>query len=272
MKSTHIAASAVVLALLLGGCGSTKESDTTTSGSARLGVRYSLQILEDVSKNRPTAPLGLFASMFLSQGGYFPISSAVQGVHAQLTFQRPINPDQMDDAFQLLQEYGGVLGVDVPDLLNRSSDRSGALNEYIDGLTNITKRAKQKTADINDAVAARNDILRTQSRESSDIQSRIRKAFSADDYATAGALQQDATIAEGKVNKTQSDINRLRDIQRIFEQLNDLSDRRLQAITQNREILIAGLQVVDVPGIEDLRLIKNPETGQYRFGTSGFSL
>ncbi len=270
MNKTHIVASAAVLSLLVSGCSSNKTENVETQ-SARLGIQYAVRILEGVSKNRPTAPLGLFASVFLSQGGSFPASSAVQGVRAQYMFQQPINPDQMDDAFQLLQEYGGVLGVDVPDLLNRSADRSGTLNEYIDGLTNITKRAKQKTADIDDAIAARNDILRTQSRENSDIQSRIRKAFSAGDYGTAGALQQDATIAEGKVNKTQSDINRLRDILRIFEQLNDLSDRRLLAITQNREILIAGLQVIDVPGIEELRLIKNPQTGQYRFGTAGFS-
>ncbi len=274
MKWTSLRTSAVTALFLfsLTGCGKSTPTNTIDTTSAVAGATYSMQMLRQTSAlNRPTAPIGVFASIFLSQGGYFPVQSAVLGSESALQLVQPLNPQNLNDAFLLLQQFGSVLSVDVADMLNQSTDRTTTLNEYLTGLTNITVRTKNKAAEIQATIDTLNNTLGTEQQAQNDIESNLHDAFNKGDYATAGALQRDATEADAKVSKTQSDINRLRDVAHIYQQLNDLSDRRLLAITQNREILISGLRVVDVPGVKELGLIKqqNGTSKSFDFGLSG---
>lgn len=223
---------------------------------ARLASSYVLQLLRDNPLiTRPSATLGVYTSLYLSQGGFFGVQSALAGIDAQLALLRPIDPDSLDEAYLLLQEFGGVLQVDIPDMLNRSTDRPMALNEYLSGLTNITTRAEQKTNELDAAIDQRNRDKQADQRVLSDIEKQIRNALREDDYATAGALQRQKSEAQAVVDETNSDIKRLRDVHAIYEDLLDLSKERSEAIQANREPLIAGLTVVDVPGIEELDVL-----------------
>ncbi|MDB4978632.1 MAG: hypothetical protein JWM56_818 [Candidatus Peribacteria bacterium] len=252
--------------LLLTGCG-TKTTTTLSVRAATEGVMYAQSLLTQRSEaSRPSAVMGIFSSIYLSQGGFFRVSSALSGVIAEMKLVKPLSPDDLDEAFLLLQEFGSVLQVNIPDLLNRSPDRPKALNEYLTGLANITKRSQLKVAEIQAGINARELDRRAAEKALSDINRQISNATRVQDYATTGLLQRDRSEATATLNKTQSDVSRLRDVLNIYNSLLALSARRSLAIESNREILLAGLKVVDVPGIESLNILQNQSS--FRRGAS----
>jgi hypothetical protein len=244
----------IITCLSLAACGGigTKTTQKTATGSHA----SSPQVF-----TRPSAPLGLYAGYYLGGGGISPANSALTGVDAQTQLHKPVNPLGSSDTFALLQEYGNVLQVNIPDLLNRSSDRPTTLTQYTDALTNITARAKQTAGDLTTQLQQLKTDDKNQASSVSGIQNRINTAFKAGDYATAGSLQQDLTNAQTTLTQTQSKEKQATDTLATYNTLITVAGKRLQAIAQNREILIAGLQVVNVPGIENLGILSGSSAG-----------
>lgn len=255
MRLSRFIAGTLVPALLLTSCGKSASSNLTTRSAVHAPLlAYQLAGLYR-PPNRPSASLGVFVSLFLSQGGSMPVASTLAGIAAAQLLMQPLNPDNLDDAYLLLQDFGSVLQVNVPDMLNQQTDRTGALNEYVTGLRNITIRAQLKAKEIHNASEARRDTLRTQQQTLSSVRNQIQKALHSQDYATAGALQPQANSAQVAVEKTQSEISRLNEVGRIFDQLLAIATERYGAIEQNRAPLLSGVKVVQVPGVEDLNLL-----------------
>lgn len=256
MRSPRLLAGLTLTALLLTSCGGSDDVPQITVRNALQAPFYALQLTGLYTPlNRPSAALGVFASVYLSQGGSLPTRSALAGIQAAQSLIQPLNPDNLDDAYLLLQEFGSVLQVDVPEMLNAQTDRAGALNEYVTGLRNITIRAQLKEQEIANAIDAREETRRTQQKTLSAIRSQIQKALRDEDYASAGALQPQANTAQVALEKTQSEIDRLNDVGDLYDRLLDIATERYAAIEQNRAPLISGVQVVQVPGVEDLDVL-----------------
>lgn len=183
--------------------------------------------------------------------------SALAGVAAQAAFHALPGDDQLDATFALLQEFGTVLQVDVPDLLNRSDNRPQTFNSYLAGLANITERSSRRAEEVEVALDTLQDTQRTQRRAVSDLERAIRNAITAKDYATAGELQSQLGAAQKMLTETESDIAQQEIVQNSLEDLLDIAAEQKLVLEENREVIIAGLRVINLPGADSLGILEN---------------
>ena len=259
------------LLLLLSCSSQTPPPAPSSSSSTHLdvsGARVALLHLEDISKgdlrHRASALLGLYVADYLGESPAIPFTSAVRGIDA-LQKLSPTEGNNQNGTFELLQSFGNVLKVNIQDEMNRSQDRPGTLNAYMETLADITERSKTET----DSLVQRQkdlDAKVTEERRTADgLRAKVSADSRAGDYAQAGDDQKALAESQGRLAALQSTAQQTKDLVRIFQNLLTISDKRRQAIEQNREIIISGLKVVDVPGIEDLGILQ--QTGN-RKGTT----
>lgn len=222
-------------------------------------------LLDGLDDNRslPSAPLGMYVSSFMIDSSGIHVQGAANGVNAGLGI---LLADQNNPtaSFELLQELGIVLQVNVPDTLNRSTDRQKTLDAYIATLTSVTARSKTEVTALKQQ---QTQLLATQHDKRAavtTIQHDLNLALQKQDYTTASAKQSEIVNAKAEQAKAESEVTQINSTIDLYTSLNKIADKRLAAITANRQILIAGLEVVNVPGIEELGILKN----QNGFGTS----
>lgn len=247
--------------LALSSCGWFNTAAPDTSGIEVQGARFALTFGDIThgrrrTSNRPTAPMGVFVSVYLSGGGFTLAQGAVRAVIAQAMFHATPSEEQLENTFQLLQEYGAVLQVDAQDLLNRSDDRPSTLNEYLTALKNITERSRRRMEELEQIVDSLEETERTQRGETAQFDRAIRESLRAQDYVAAGERQPLLAEAQAKLAETQSTLEQQQDIIHAFEELLEVADRRIVLIEENREVIIAGLRVVDLPGAESIGILE----------------
>ena len=258
-----------LLAMLLSSCslfgGQEVEDSTLTVTSARYAITFG-----DIRRgprrilNRPTSSLGVFAGLFLAAGSFVDTQSALQGVRAQASYHAEPDEQQLEDTFGLLQEFGTVLQVDIPDLLNRSDNRTQTLNQYLIGLTNITERSMRRAEEVRQNLDELQVTERAQRRAAADLDRTIRNALSDKDYVTAGENQPALAKAQGELAETESMIAQQEVVVESFEELLEVADRQKTVLEENREVIIAGLTVVDLPGAESLGILENANSRRRR--------
>jgi len=267
MRLRHLLLPAVLLPSLLIGCG-TEEQNTTQEEEAPPALQVSgakSALYADIFSSelpfdmltflRPSASLGMYVSMYLAQGVLLPSRSALEGIDAQVRLIRTDESVTDDETFALLQEYGTVLQVDIVDTLNRSLSREEALNGYIRSLEQMNERMEQKLQELETRLDSISDKRKEKRKQVRELEREIRRELKEKNYSTAGPQQEELTklntqLAEIETREKQTD-----NIADIYKDLLEVGTERLEAIVQNRQVLIAGLHVVDVPGIEDLRLV-----------------
>lgn len=205
----------------------------------------------------PSAPLGFYVSTYLAGGTTPAVTAPLTGVTAQEKLHTEYDPMKSTDTFALLQQLGNTLQVNIPDLLNRSTDRPGTLNTYFDALQNITERGKRTLTDLTTHLDSIQKDQKAQNSVVSDLQKRRDQASRSSDYATVGGLQQSLGDEQTKLAGIDADVKATKDTVQSFQTLLALADKRIAAITSNREILLSGLKVIDVPGTENLDIIQN---------------
>jgi len=192
---------------------------------------------------------------YLSQGIFLPVRSAWIGIEAQKAlFARQGDPDT-DETFTLLQELGNILQVDVPDILNRSPDRRETLDQYLQTLHNVFVLAERKRTELESAAETLKEEEREKRNTAQDLEREINRALDNKDYTGAGSRQRELTKAQGDLAEVESKREQTEDIKDRFEELLDVAKDRVVAIEANRLILIAGLQVIELPGVEDLDIL-----------------
>jgi hypothetical protein len=262
MRRSKTAAS-IGLSLLLAGCSlfggeeqKTDENSLPVIG-ATVGIA-SVQILETGPASllpRPSAAMGFYIAAYLAQGIFLPVRSAWIGIEAQQKLFQGQGNASADETFTLLQELGNILQVNVSDILNRSPDRRLTLDQYLQSLHNVFVLSERKKSALDSAA----ESLRTEEREkrksADEIDRAIKKALNEEDYTGAGARQRELMEAQGEVAEVETNREQTEDIGDRFKKLLEIAQQRIIAIEANRMILIAGLQVVQLPGIEDLDIL-----------------
>lgn len=215
---------------------------------------------------RPSALIGVHISSYiLFTTGY---RSALTGINALLTLLR--SPDEQKSAsFALLEELGSMLQIVVPDMLNRSANRAEAFETYVRNLASVQARSQLHVTDAEQRLDEARDLLRNARRKNAGLERELREALRDQDYTTASIKQQQIITSEGEVAELNAKEDELRSIIKLFEELLDVADERLTAMRANREALIAGLSVIDVPGVEDLGLIKDEKSDRGQGGLFG---
>ena len=229
-------------------------------------------ILQTVMSGQPlpSAPLGLFISSYLLHANDVLVAGAVKGMNAgaDLLLADQEKPTQ---SFTLLQELGTDLQVNVPDILNRSNNRQQTLDSYVDTLSNVFARSKTQLTALQQQQKVLSADRDTKRNTASQIQSDLNKALQKQDYATASSKQQALSDAKTAQSKAEEQVSEVQSLITIFTNLNNIADQRLKAIAANRQILIAGLQVINVPGINELNILNNGK-GNSNQNTNPFGL
>ncbi len=256
--------------LILSGCSSeTREAlpKVAVSGARDAVVDATNFMAIRTISYRPAALIGIYTGMFYANGSYLPVHSARAGVMAQMQLHAKPSDESLDNTYALLEEFGTILQIDIPDLLDRSTDRATTLTEYSQGLANITTRAERRQNEVNDYIAT----LRTKQREAKNQLNNenraARKALDAGDFAAASEHQKTVSELQLEISKNDADQRQFTELDRYFDKLIPIAQARSQAIEQNREVLLAGLKAVDVPGAAGVGAIQPGSTNRRRTTT-----
>ncbi len=258
----YISFSVALLSLLiLIGCSSgndgTKEKIQVSGGRSAL---FSIdRLIADSTKlqiSRRAALLGVFVTEYIS---FAQTAMAAQGALTGIAVDQHLMQVQhtvTDPDFNLLQAFADALEVDVSDLLNRSTDREQALSAYTTALTNVAARSNDRYQELSIAEDELKALLRTQGKERTDAERALKNAIKDKEFSQAGELQK--TVLEKQKIYAETDLKRKQteDVLSTLNTLLTLYKEKILAIRQNREILISGNRIVDVPGIEDLKIIE----------------
>jgi hypothetical protein len=245
----------VAAAASLGGCVRQADVPSLTTIAPR-AAEWALRIAtgsSGFSAIRSSALLGVYLTDHLLREIVF--RSAIAGVTAQMEFLSESSQEQ-EESFALLETLGSILQVDVPDMLNRSPVRSAAFDVYITNLQNLTKRAIDHVAGLEQEIDTLNDERRTQRADAARTQSTLNRAIRDGDYATASELQKDLIGLEGEVATLDAQLDEKRSIKNLMEDMIDVANDRMAVMAANRAAILAGITVVDLPGAEDLGVLE----------------
>lgn len=245
----------IVSALVLASCTRSPETPNTAVHAAQSAVRTATYLLQGGGLIfRPSALLGTYVASYLAQGTSLA-KSALKGVEQQIAlfFEET---SQKDESYQLLQDMGAALAVKIPDMLNRSPNRARDLDAYVSALRALQAASQRQNEALNSKKDTAQDILRERQRHLSDVKRELTKAIRDEDYVTAGSLQDAVNKAQTDVASADADLKEVRNILALYNDVLDLSEERITAIIANRDVLIAGVKVVDVPGIGDIGVVQ----------------
>lgn len=242
--------------LILAGCSKKSEPDVAANG-AKQAVTEIAALESTPRPNRPSAPLGIFVSLYLAEGAFLKVETAHAGVEAQMQLIKASAQPNIPDAYTLLTEFGTVLQVDIADLLNRSPDRQAALEHYMTGLGAIIVRAEKEQSDLKLSLDLKRKAVRDAGNVVSTLDRAQSEALRKKEYAAAAENQPKLLEAQKNAAGLEAEQKELQDTITTFQTLLAIGKKRQDAITENREVLIAGLKVTDVPGVEDLGVLLN---------------
>lgn len=254
-------AAIALAALLVAGCfWQNKEEGTPQEPSvygARAGLLWTMNIIQsgaDVDRIRPGSLLGAFVTQYLMQTT--GVRSARAGIAAQVILFYGERLER-SESFILLEELAAILDVDINDMLNRSIERSEAFDTYIESLTTLLQGSNSHVRGLEQQLEVIVDDRREKRKSVSDIKSTLNRALREQDYATASEQQEMLIDAESELAEVTAREEEIDGIMDLFDDLIDVGEERVVAMQENREIILAGLTVVKMPGIEDLELIEN---------------
>lgn len=256
-----------VALLCLTACGGDASiTPTTLSLAARNGVRWTNELLgtgtvKPVKPPRPSAVLGPYVAAFLSLHLVEPSHAAMSGVRAGTSILfggRGIR----DESYVMLEELGLILQVDLSDRLNRALDRQMSLDTYREGLIAAAKRSQAHLTELHDRADESAAQVRALRSQTSTIQRSVSDALRAKDYATAGSRQSELSAVQGELAVATGKQKEVRNVISLFEDSLDTAAERLEAIDANREALIAGVSVTDIPGTSDIGVLEEKVRGR----------
>jgi hypothetical protein len=270
LRNVSIAAT-LIPCLLLVAC-SSKEEPVELQVS---GAKTSVSIMHIIAKrslqnNRPSGLLGVFTGLYTSQGVFLSVQSAEDGMLAIGNILKGQTNSTSDENFALLREVGDILQVDIIDTLNRSTDRVSTLDSYTQSLRNIGVLTERKITEL----SALHETQKTKAKESQKkvrtIEGDLRDALKITDYGTASELEEQLSEANVSYAEISTKEDQSGDMIDRFDTLLKVAAQRVQAVEVNREILVAGLRVIDVPGIADFNILEKGKSWKKRKGKSIF--
>lgn len=269
MRTTRTCLSLLLLScILLSAC--KKEEPTLEAlpsfGSAKSSLFTARALTDQVlSITRPSSTLGIYSGLFIAQGIFLHTESALAGLETQKMIIAGQSGPISDETFALLQEIGNILQTDVNDILNRSTDRRHTLDFYVESLRSSITLVERKIAELEEQLEQLKDARKSQRNEERDIERAIKQAMKERDYASAAPLEKKLAKASSNRAETETKEDQAKDILKRFEDILEIADERLIAIQRNRQVLLSGLHVVNVPGIEDLGILEK----ETKWGSGG---
>lgn len=262
---------ALIAIALLTGCATSGGTGTTlpsVSGGKSATVALSSLVPRVIPPARPSGALGIFSSIYLSQGFFLSADAAKEALTSILRIVAHIE-QPLDDLADLLQTLGDAISVDMVDLLNRSPDRVLTLDQYLTGLGNAIDNGDRKQTEITASLETLGAQRKEQQRLVRDLTKAQKDAVTAKNYTLAGEKEGELMKAQTVLSQTELTEKQTKDGQSQLKKLLDLAKKRKAVIEENRELLLSGLKVTDIPGLEDLGLVNKATSSRSR-GSSTF--
>lgn len=212
---------------------------------------------------RPAVGMGIYSASAMALHSPFGVMAALAGIEGQLSLLPSTAVAR--DAFVALAELGNTLNVDLWEYLNRSENRAKDLNEYTVLLQRLTDEGRIQQAGLDARASDLNTARRDKKASVSGMERTIKDAVRQRNFALAGSMQEALVREQAELSKIEVELEQVKSGSDIYDDLLKLSNQRLQAIAQNREVLIAGLRVTDVPGVETLDILQGNKYRKSRF-------
>ena len=267
------ARSMLISVMLLSAC-ATKETVALPKTSGALSGVHTIDTLVTAlstpTKARNTSQLGIFVSEYLTTvPTAMAADSALQGINAQMQIILAQQTIQ-DPDYDLLQAFGDALQVDVADLLNRSGDRQKALDVYSEALTNVANRSNDRLKELTSQLGELKTLASTQKKAQSTAERDLNKAIKDNDFTSAGEQQKNLTELQAAFAETDLKQKQVQSLVDTLEDLLTLYGKKIFAIQENREALIAGIKVIDVPGAEELQVLETKRASRSGGSRGGY--
>ncbi len=203
---------------------------------------------------RPSALLGVHTALFLAKTAESSVKTALQGVTIQQAL-RAQGGENVSEAFRLLTALSDALEVDIADMLNRTPERQESLDAYVTALTSYFNAAKTQTELLAQEQREKEADAKAKRAAATTISRDLSRARSNKDYTTVSQKQEQLIQAQTEQTTADAEVREVKTTLNVMNELIDVTSQRLSAIAENREIILSGLSVVEVPGIDDLGLI-----------------
>jgi len=205
---------------------------------------------------RPTAILGLLATHHLARTLDFSLSRpSLVGIVQQKYLLRNVTVSTRG-AQASLEHLGFVVQINIPDLLNRSSSRTDVLNAYIDYVEQTLSEALIQETLLETFLDEIGKKVTAVKRELNAEQKKQNKAMKDYRFAEASLLQERILRLHRDLADAELKKNEAKNMNDMLSEMIEISQKRLIALKENREILIAGLSVKELPGMDDLGILK----------------
>ncbi len=215
---------------------------------------------------RPSAMLGVLTADYLQTGSLNLIRSALAGVTAQERLNDLNEPKANGSGmtiYDLLAEMQTAVNVDVADMLNRSTDRAATLDQYVLQLTAIINKGARVNEDLTAETASLTEKRKTLQSDISDLSKQQKEATKNNQFQLAGDLQLKLDESQRILDETDRQLQVNKETQKNLGNIGGTAVARRAAIEANREILIAGLTVVDLPQTPYLGILKAGSSSKY---------
>ncbi|MBI1934272.1 hypothetical protein HYS30_01270 [Candidatus Peregrinibacteria bacterium] len=253
--------------LLLGGCRSSPKEKKGEQAlrNARDAIVYIIVVARARASlprtSQPGASLGIHLSTYISKSD--------PPVHGALESTRILGPlvrtsDATEAPFITIQTLGNLVQMNIVEAMNKNPERGDVLNRYIILLRSTLQNAQRDQGNLRD----RRQQLIKEERERQSVIRALQKetdtAERAGDFSTMVSRQRPLSDAKGEQGKTEASIDELDNTLEILSDLTRIAEERLNAIEENREALMAGIRIVEIPGIEKLGILEKMGTSKRR--------
>lgn len=244
----------ILICLIFAGCSTQKElpqvQGTRTALIPTVLLSQRRVLLSSLPLSRPSALLGLHVTQFLSRQGEPIVRAAIHGVLIQL--RRFPTLEKENQAIATIEKLGTLLHRNITESLNQSTNRRQTLMTYIERLRAATIEASMQSTLIKEELKKNTDEDRIYKSRTRTMSSELKHALRDKNYSLASQKQQELGEAQSILATAEAAMEKTEGILNIYKELLPLAQERLEAIEQNREVIIAGLRVIEVPGIDDL--------------------
>jgi len=212
--------------------------------------------MEDTARgSTPSAPLGVYVAGFLTRRLPLNVRSAKLGIiFANALLQHDEGQDS--ESLDLITKLNAILHMNLTDHLNRSSNRALALQEYLDTVVALSSKGKRTHAELEARLTARKVELRGERKTVKGLERTIDKASRKGDFSIAGMKSQELEERQGSLKDLEVEEETLERLVDTYSELMEMADERLAAILANREVLIAGVRVKEVDGLDALGIVE----------------
>ena len=260
-------APALCIAAALAACSAEPPPADVVVRAARQALVPTMLLMDEVQVLpqflRPAVGIGIYSASSMALHSPFSVVAALQGIDSGLAMLPSTAIAR--DAFVAIAELGTALDVDLWEYLNRSENRAKDLSEYVAILQRLTDEGRIQQAALDVRVDDLNAARRDKRSVVSGVERTIKDAVRERNFALAGSMQEVLIREQAELSKIEVELEQAKSGTDIYDDLLQMSDERLSAIAENREVLIAGLRVTDVPGVENLDILQGKNRRRSRF-------